>query len=220
MRPGAVTLRHHLMSVVTTFVLAAGLVAVALVRAPAPASAECIGRLTPMPRFTDVAKDARRIVVGMVEGEVDPSTGALVETYGEPVIAVFFRLRVAEVLRGSAPDVMDIHALRTRAPITGRCRDTPLVYVTPGDERRRWEGLETFREGVGEPDSLVMRMVHDQAAICVVVAGRDLRGLDMSRAWLATVTHGPVADGHLDAWLVAPGRGGYPVLTRVGLGAQ
>ncbi|MCY7418929.1 MAG: hypothetical protein LH650_10615, partial [Chloroflexi bacterium] len=42
----------------------------AIVVAPGPVAAECGGGFTPMPLFTDVAKDARRIVIGTVEGEV------------------------------------------------------------------------------------------------------------------------------------------------------
>jgi hypothetical protein len=94
-----------------------------------PTAAECGFPLTPMPPFDKVAARAERIVVGQVIDDLERSPGDPMSD--APLVA--FRLEVQEVIRGSAPDTLDILALRTRAPNTSRCPDVPFVYATVGD---------------------------------------------------------------------------------------
>jgi hypothetical protein len=82
-----------------------------------------------MPPFDKVAARAERIVVGEVIDDLERSPGEPMSD--APLVA--FRLDVREVVRGSAPETVDIVALRTRAPNTSRCPDVPFVYATVGD---------------------------------------------------------------------------------------
>jgi|GEM_PF-6701538 len=313
-----------------------------------PVAAECTGSFTPMPPFTEVAGEARRIVVGVVEGYLREDGGVDTPTGTELGIAAGYRVRVGDVLRGTAHDTIDIRGLRTRRPQrSGDCSEEPIVYARPGDiiaiayggrmrgvqhrvtaaawiagepselmpraqrlteaevfrasgatasvpspslgcpaapplaspstqpsppptasptpsstmspvqspvsdaisdstaqalallalrsyigdlqagrsrsawtrlsaqERARWGSHRAFHAGVDEHDSTVVSMVDDPATVCASLGATDTTGLNMSKAWLGTVTHGPVAQGSTDSWLVAPGPAGYFVLTEV-----
>lgn len=109
------------------FALAVGIVVAASLGSPGIASAEC-GRLDSWPSFTKVAPSAELIVVGTVTEAIrtDP-TG----------LAVWFRLRVDEVLRGEVlPDPVDgtvtLGGVRSGYPPVG-CPSDSVVRANVGD---------------------------------------------------------------------------------------
>lgn len=105
---------------VTTLVLAALLVHAT------PAVAECTGQANRWPAFDDVAPTARRVVMGRVT-----STNKGNETDDSPV----FTLEVEEVLRGTAPAVIEVSSLRSELPLRGgpACRRDATLRAGPGD---------------------------------------------------------------------------------------
>ena len=107
----------------------AGLASRLLIGSAAPVAAECGGMTTPFPRFTEIAASAERVVIGTVILDLaDPNALPGVSTS-----LAYYRVRVDEVLRGRAPETIDIRALRTRVPVQGSCPEIPLIYANIGD---------------------------------------------------------------------------------------
>jgi hypothetical protein len=112
-----------LTALVTTVI--AIVLALAAVLVPAsPALAECVGQPNRWPAFEKVAPTAKQVVVGRVTNT---------NRTDDP--AVVFTLEVEEVLRGVAPPVIEISALRSGLPLRGEpaCRRDALLYVRVGD---------------------------------------------------------------------------------------
>jgi hypothetical protein len=88
-----------------------------------PALAECPGQPNLWPKFSEVAPSANRIVVGTV-----------VDARGGPVSTIF-DLHVDAVLRGTAPEVIEIDGLRSGAPLVGgpTCEKSAVLYARNGD---------------------------------------------------------------------------------------
>ena len=89
-----------------------------------PAAAECVSQPNRWPTFEEVVPTARQVVVGRVT-----STN---RTDGP---AVVFTLEVEEVLRGAAPPVIEVSALRSGLQLMGEpaCRRDAVLYVRVGD---------------------------------------------------------------------------------------
>ena len=97
------------------------------------ASAECTGPRPPWPAFTEVAPNAKRIIVGTV---IEDLTGSEpVSDTGEYLPSAWFRLRVDEVLRGDAPDQLVIRRLPSGVSLKRypSCGETALVSARVGD---------------------------------------------------------------------------------------
>ena len=107
-----------------TTVIAIVLALAALLVPASPAAAECVGQPNRWPTFEEVVPTARQLVVGRVT-----STN---RTDGP---AVVFTLEVEEVLRGVAPPVIEVSALRSGLPLMGEpaCRRDAVLYVRVGD---------------------------------------------------------------------------------------
>ncbi len=93
----------------------------------APVLAECGAQPNRWPSFSEVAPSAQRVVVGVVQEPPDFDDGY-------PYTTVF-RLRVDEVLRDSAPEVIEVSGLRTGLLLEGpaSCRENAYLYVRFGD---------------------------------------------------------------------------------------
>lgn len=105
-----------------TVVVLSGLILVPV----GPVAAECVGQPNRWPEFSEVAPTAKRIVVGTVvqSARRDP-------TEPTPV----FTLRVDEILRGSAPESIEVRSLRSGLPLAGdrACRRDATLYANVGD---------------------------------------------------------------------------------------
>lgn len=162
---------------------AIGMVAVlaALFVCAAPVAAECT-RLDRWPSFRDAARSARTIVIGEVIGG------------GPENWLDTFAFRVDEVVRGTAPHVMQIHELRSGLPLT-ICPSDSFAWVMNGDHlalalgalasdgKTRINAVAYVR---GSPDSFLMPGVERIPAAEV----RELAGLPATDA-LADQDAGP-----------------------------
>lgn len=92
---------------------------VALLLAASPVAAECT-RLDRWPSFRDAVRSAGTIVIGEV---IDGAAESWLDT---------FTFRVDEVIRGTAPQVMHIHQLRSGLPLS-ICPSDSFAYVMKGD---------------------------------------------------------------------------------------
>ena len=110
----------------TSSILGTTLVLAALLVHATPAAAECTGQANRWPSFDAVAPSARQVVIGRVSGTNKGS-----ETDGSPV----FTLKVEEVLRGTAPAVIEVSSLRSGLPLHGgpACRRDATLRAGPGD---------------------------------------------------------------------------------------
>ena len=92
-----------------------------------PALGECSGQVNEFPPYTEVAPTADRVIIGTV---VDDLAGPGAE---EPYGA--FLLRVDEVLRGRAPDTLEVSDLRSGLPLRGSpaCRGGAYLMARVGD---------------------------------------------------------------------------------------
>ncbi len=77
----------------------------------APALSECGAQVNRWPAFSEVAPSARRISVGTVRERPGFDDG-------HPFTTVF-PVRVEEVLRGSAPEILEVSGLRSGLPLVG-----------------------------------------------------------------------------------------------------
>lgn len=69
-----------------------------------------------------------------------------------------------------------------------------------------WGGFEAFD---GHPDALATRLrgaTDDRDALCMwmTMAPIDFGDADLSRVWLIEAIHGPISDGSIQEWIVAP----------------
>lgn len=154
---------------------AIGMVAViaALFVCAAPVAAECT-RLDRWPSFRDALRSARTIVVGEV---IDGEPENWLDT---------FTFRVDEVLRGTAPQVMQIHQLRSGLPLT-ICPSDSFAYVMNGDHLALALGalapngktrIDAIAYVQGSPDSFLMPGV-ERIPVAEV---RELAGLPSTDA--------------------------------------
>ena len=86
----------------------------------ATVQAECVGTRHRWPSFTEHASEARRIVVGTVNEDLHG-----IQPTG------WFRLQVAEVLRGHAPEQLEIQRLKVRRHLGSLCGG--IVEARVGD---------------------------------------------------------------------------------------
>ncbi len=160
--------------------------ALALSASPAPVAAEC-SRELPMPAFSDVAPTASRVIVGTVVAFIDPPPG-------EPEHQGAFRLRVDEVLRGAAPEVMEVQGLRTRVPRgQGACIVNPIIYANLGDVMAI--ALHGDLEGVDHPVNAVAWIEGEGW-----LAQGDPERLTLEEIRRVTDPEGATTDGRV-AWL-------------------
>ena len=111
---------------VTATIVATALVLGALLVHGTSVVAECTGQPNRWPDFEEVAPTARQVVIGRV---TDTNIGNEVDEL--PV----FTLEVEEVLRGTAPAVVEVSSLRSGLPLRGfsSCRRTATLNARPGD---------------------------------------------------------------------------------------
>lgn len=105
--------------------LAGSVAGSSLASVAAPVAAECSGQPNRFPPFLQLAPTAELVVIGTVVEPLRGHDGQLAT----------FRLRVDEVLRGEAPETIDVLGLRSGLPLTGDpgCRENAFAYAEVGD---------------------------------------------------------------------------------------
>jgi hypothetical protein len=111
---------------IRSWILAASLAGTAVPFVAAPALAECVEQQNVMPNFRHVAPTARRIVIGTVERPR--------QNYPEPLYwpPSEFDLRISEVVRGAAREVIHVKQLRSGLPLVGFSSCIASAYYEPG----------------------------------------------------------------------------------------
>lgn len=119
------------MNTITRVLLGASLVVGSLFAAAVPARAECSLNVNRWPAFEDVAPTAKQVIVGRVTEWPDMDWRAL----GGREFLTVFTVQVEDVLKGSAPETIEVNGLRAGLKLRGErsCRANSVLYARSGD---------------------------------------------------------------------------------------
>lgn len=122
--------RRWLVAMVLAVLLATGLTMTAA--SPVFADHGCI--VARWPAFKNIAPTARRVVVGTVTESLSPAHPDLrAWQYGLTDPSDKFRLRVDEVLRGAAPEIIEVRRLRSGLPLRDKRPGCRYLTAKVGD---------------------------------------------------------------------------------------